>query len=201
MINKSLKLINIGNLVSYNSKKEAMDSKKDLEIVIKNEKIIEIGRYLNDADEVFDCENKLVTPGFIDCHTHPVFFENRSKEFEMRIKGKSYEEIAKNGGGINSSVKTLRESTFDELKQKVHARMDTFLRLGTTTIEAKSGYGLNLDSELKSLEVLDHTNSNHEIDIISTFMGAHAIPKEYENNPDGYIDYLCNVMIPEVSKQ
>ena len=201
MINKSLKLINIGNLVSYNSKKEEMASKKDLEIVIKNEKIIEIGKSLNDADEIFDCENKLVTPGFIDCHTHPVFFENRSKEFEMRIKGKSYEEIAQNGGGINNNVKNLRKSKFDELKQKVHARMDTFLRLGTTTIEAKSGYGLNLDAELKSLEVLDYINSNHDIDIISTFMGAHAIPEEYKNNPDGYIDYLCNVMIPEVSKQ
>ena len=201
MINKSLKLINVGNLVSYNSKKEAMVSKKDLEIVIKNGKIIEIGRCLNDADEIYDCENKLVTPGFIDCHTHPVFLEDRSKEFEMRIKGKSYEQIAQNGGGINNSVKTLRESTFDELKQKVHARMDTFLKLGTTTIEAKSGYGLNLDSELKSLEVLDYTNSNHEIDIISTFMGAHAIPKEYEDNPEEYVNYLCNVMIPEVSKQ
>ena len=80
MINKSLKLINIGNLVSYNSKKEAMVSKKDLEVVIKNGKIIEIGRCLNDADEIYDCENKLVTPGFIDCHTHPVFLEDRSKE-------------------------------------------------------------------------------------------------------------------------
>ena len=98
MINKSLKLINIGNLVSYNSKKEAMVSKKDLEVVIKNGKIIEIGRCLNDADEIYDCENKLVTPGFIDCHTHPVFLEDRSKEFDMRIKGQSYEQIAKNGG-------------------------------------------------------------------------------------------------------
>ena len=201
MKDNSLKLINIGNLVSYNSKKEEMVTKSDMEIIIKNNKIVEIGRHLNEIDEIFDCKNKLVTPGFVDCHTHPVFIENRSKEFEMRLKGKSYQEIAQNGGGINSSVKNFRESTYDKLKKKVHGRMDTFLRLGTTTIEAKSGYGLNLDGELKSLEVLDSTNSNHEIDIISTFMGAHAIPKEYEKNPEKYVDYLCDIMIPEISKQ
>ena len=201
MKDNSLKLINIGNLVSYNSKKEEMVTKSDMEIIIKNNKIVEIGRHLNEIDEIFDCKNKLVTPGFVDCHTHPVFIENRSKEFEMRLKGKSYQEIAQNGGGINSSVKNFRESTYDKLKKKVHGRMDTFLRLGTTTIEAKSGYGLSLDSELKSLEVLDFTNLNHEIDIISTFMGAHAIPEEYEKNPEKYVDYLCDIMIPEISKQ
>ena len=201
MNSKSLKLINIGNLLTYNSKKKSMILEKGIEITINNGKIVEVGKNLNYTDKVYDCENSLVTPGFVDCHTHPVFFNDRSKEFEMRVAGNTYEQIAANGGGINNSVKSLRDSDYDELKQKVTRRMDNFLKLGTTTIEAKSGYGLDLDSELKSLEILDDVNLKHKLDIIPTFMGAHAVPKEFNGNSDDYVDYLCKVIIPEVAKQ
>tara|TARA_B100000073_G_scaffold340957_1_gene341507 strand:- start:532 stop:1740 length:1209 start_codon:yes stop_codon:yes gene_type:complete len=201
MSSKLLKLINVGKLVTYDSKKESMSQSQNVEIIMMNGKILKIGRDLDYVDEIYDCKNKLVTPGFVDCHTHPVFFNDRSDEFKMRIEGSTYEEIAANGGGINNSVKSLRKSDYDELKQKIFKRMDTFLKLGTTTIEAKSGYGLNLDSELKSLKVLDELNSEHKIDIIPTFMGAHAVPNEYKARPDGYVDYLCNIVIPAVAKQ
>ena len=201
MSSKSLKLINVGNLLTYNSKKESMISDEDLEITIRNGKIIEIGKNLNNADQIYDCENNLVTPGFVDCHTHPVFFNDRSTEFEMRVAGNTYEQIAASGGGINKSVKSLRNSDYNELKQRVIHRMNDFLKLGTTTIEAKSGYGLDLDNELKSLAILDEVNSEHLVDIIPTFMGAHAVPKEYNNKFDDYVDHLCKVIIPAVAKQ
>ena len=201
MNSKSLKLINVGNLLTYNSKKESMISDEDLEITIRNGKIIEIGKNLKNADQIYDCENNLVTPGFVDCHTHPVFFNDRSTEFEMRVAGNTYEQIAASGGGINNSVKSLRNSDYNELKQRVIHRMNDFLKLGTTTLEAKSGYGLDLDNELKSLAILDEVNSEHLVDIIPTFMGAHAVPKEYNNKFDDYVDHLCKVIIPAVAKQ
>ncbi|MBS23863.1 MAG: imidazolonepropionase, partial [Candidatus Marinimicrobia bacterium] len=201
MKSKSLKLINVGNLLTYNSKKKSMILEKDLEITVKNGKIIEIGKNLNNADQIYDCENNLVTPGFVDCHTHPVFCNDRSNEFGMRAAGNTYKQIAANGGGINNSVKSLRNSDYNELKQKVIQRMNNFLKLGTTTLEAKSGYGLDLDSELKSLAILDEINSEHRVDIIPTFMGAHAVPKEYNKKPDDYVDHLCKVIIPAVAKQ
>ena len=201
MNSKSLKLINVGKLLTYNSKKKSMISDENLEITIRNGKIIGIGRTLNNADQIYDCENNLVTPGFVDCHTHPVFFNDRSNEFGMRVAGNTYEQIAANGGGINNSVKSLRNSDYNELKQRVVHRMNDFLKLGTTTLEAKSGYGLDLDNELKSLAILDEVNSEHLVDIIPTFMGAHAVPKEYNNKFDDYVDHLCKVIIPAVAKQ
>ena len=120
----------------------------------------------------------------------------------MRVAGNTYEQIADaNGGGINNSVKSLRDSDYDELKIRVIRRMDNFLKFGTTTLEAKSGYGLDLDSELKSLSILGEVNSEHRVDIIPTFMGAHAVAKEYNNKAEDYVDYLCKVMIPAVAKQ
>ena len=201
MNSKSLKLINVGNLLTYDSKKRCMSLEQGLEITIRNGKIIEIGKNLNNAEQIYDCENNLVTPGFVDCHTHPVFFNDRSNEFGMRIAGNTYEQIAANGGGINNSVKSLRDSDYNELKQKVVQRMNNFLKLGTTTLEAKSGYGLDLDSELKSLAILDEVNIEHRVDIVPTFMGAHAVPREYNNKPDDYVDHLCNVIIPAVANQ
>ena len=201
MNSKSLKLINVGNLLTYNSKKKSMISDEDLEIIIRNGEIIEIGKNLKNADQIYDCENNLVTPGFVDCHTHPVFFNDRSNEFGMRVAGNTYEQIAASGGGINNSVKSLRNSDYNELKQRVIHRMNDFLKLGTTTLEAKSGYGLDLDNELKSLAILDEVNSEHLVDIIPTFMGAHAVPEEYNNKFDDYVDHLCKVIIPAVAKQ
>ena len=201
MTMSTLKLFNIGNMLTYSMNDGKMMSSKSMEILISEGKIIEIGSKVSDADQLFDCENKLVTPGFVDCHTHPVFVDGRENEFEMRSKGLSYEEIANKGGGINNSVKSVRNASEAELYNQVISRMDNFLKLGTTTIEAKSGYGLNTESELKSLKVLHEIKLNHQIDIMPTFMGAHAVPKEYNGDVDSYVDMICDSMIPQVAEQ
>ena len=201
MTMSTLKLFNIGNMVTYSVNENSMISSKGMEILISDGKIIEVGSKVSNADQLIDCENKLVTPGFVDCHTHPVFLDGRENEFEMRLKGLSYEEIAKNGGGINNSVSSVRNSSEAELYNQVISRMDKFLKLGTTTIEAKSGYGLNTESELKSLKVLHEVKLNHQIDIVPTFMGAHAVPKEYNGDVDSYVDLICDSMIPQVAEQ
>ena len=197
----TLKLFNIGNMVTYSMNNNSMMSNRGMEILISDGKIIDVGPKVPDADELFDCENKLVTPGFVDCHTHPVFLDGRENEFEMRLKGLSYEEIADVGGGINNSVNSVRNSSETKLYNRVIPRMDKFLRLGTTTIEAKSGYGLDIDSELKSLKVINEVNLNHQIDIIATFMGGHAVPIEYGEDIESYVNLICDSMIPKVAEQ
>ena len=197
----TIKLTNIGSIATYNSNSKTIDNIKDRDILINNGLIEKIDQDITSEYEIFDCKNKLITPGFVDPHTHPVFHRGREEEFSLRLQGATYQEIAAKGGGINSSINGVRNSSTDELVQAVMPRMDRFLKLGTTTIEAKSGYGLNVESELKSLEVLDLVNKNHAIDIIPTFLGAHAIPPEYKNNHDDYIDLICNDMIPAIAKQ
>lgn len=196
-----IKLTNIKSIATYNSYSKTIDNIKDSDILINDGLIEKINRNINGDYEIFDCQNKLITPGFVDSHTHPVFLNGREEEFGLRLQGATYQEITAKGGGINSSINGVRNATTDELTQAVMHRMDRFLKLGTTTIEAKSGYGLNVESELKSLEVLDIVNKNHAIDIIPTFLGAHAIPPEHKNNPDDYIDLICNEMIPAVAEQ
>jgi imidazolonepropionase len=197
----TIKLTNIGSIATYNSHSKTIDNIKDRDILINNGLIEKIDQDITSEYEIFDCKNKLITPGFVDPHTHPVFHRGREEEFSLRLQGATYQEIAAKGGGINSSINGVRNSSTDELVQAVMPRMDRFLKLGTTTIEAKSGYGLNVESELKSLEVLDLVNKNHAIDIIPTFLGAHAIPPEYKNNHDDYIDLICDDMIPAIAKQ
>ena len=143
----------------------------------------------------------MVTSGFVDPHTHPVFYNKRDSEYAMRLSGSSYEEIANNGGGIISSVNGVRKASEDELVTKLDKRLDRFIENGTTTIEAKSGYGLNIESELKSLSVIDKLNSTHPIDIVPTFMGAHAFPNEYKDDHLGYVELICKEMIPAVSEE
>ncbi|MEC8838558.1 MAG: imidazolonepropionase [Candidatus Neomarinimicrobiota bacterium] len=196
-----LQLKNIGLLSTYNSTTESFESIKNCNIDIENDIIIDIGENKNNGDHMIDCNQKLVTPGFVDAHTHPVFKNGREKEFIQRISGKSYEEIAAEGGGINSSIIGVRESTEIEILDHVKKRMDEFLSMGTTTIEAKTGYGLDIESELKSLRVLDHVHNNHKIDIFPTFLGAHSIPDEFNGDSNAYVDLLCNEMIPAVSEQ
>lgn len=196
-----IKLTNIGSIATYNSYSKTIDNIKDSDILINDGLIEKIDRNINGDHEIFDCQDRLITPGFVDSHTHPVFLNGREEEFGLRLQGATYQEITAKGGGINSSINGVRNATTDELTQAVMHRMDRFLKLGTTTIEAKSGYGLNVESELKSLEVLDIVNKNHAIDIIPTFLGAHAIPPEHKNNPDDYIDLICNEMIPAVAEQ
>lgn len=197
----TIKLTNIGSIATYNSYTKTIDNIYDSDILINDGSIEKIDKNINSDYETFDCNNKLITPGFVDPHTHPVFLNGREEEFGLRVQGVTYKEIAEKGGGINSSINGVRNATTEELIKAVTKRMDRFLKLGTTTIETKSGYGLNVESELKSLEVLDLVNQKHEIDIVPTFLGAHSIPPEYKNNPDDYIDLLCNEMIPAVAEQ
>ncbi len=196
-----LHLKNIGILSTYNSATDSFNSLKNCSIDIEDKIVANIGSSNNNGDFIIDCNQKLVTPGFVDAHTHPVFTNGREKEFTQRVSGKSYEEISLSGGGINSNIKGVRESNETELLDIVMGRMDEFLSLGTTTIEAKTGYGLDTESELKSLRVLDNVHNNHQIDIFPTFLGAHSIPDEFNGDADGYVDLICNEMIPAVSKQ
>ena len=196
-----LQLKNIGILSTYNSKTDSFDHLKNCNIDIDNGMIIGLGESKHNGDQVIDCNHKLVTPGFVDAHTHPVFVNGREKEFIERISGKSYQEISNNGGGINSSIIGVREIDEIDLLDLVIKRMDDFINMGTTTIEAKTGYGLNTDSELKSLRVLENAHNKHKIDIFPTFLGAHSIPNEYNGDSKTYTDLLCNEMIPAVAKQ
>lgn len=196
-----LHLKNIGILSTYNSATDSFNSLKNCSIDIEDKIVANIGSSNNNGDFIIDCNQKLVTPGFVDAHTHPVFTNGREKEFTQRVSGKSYEEISLSGGGINSNIKGVRESNETELLDIVMGRMDEFLSLGTTTIEAKTGYGLDTESELKSLRVLDNVHNNHQIDIFPTFLGAHSIPDEFNGDADAYVDLICNEMIPAVSKQ
>jgi len=196
-----LQLKNIGILSTYNSKTGSFDSLKNCTIDIENEIITNIGKNNNNGDSIIDCNQKLVTPGFVDAHTHPVFKNGREKEFSQRVSGKSYEEISLEGGGINASINGVRGSSETELLDIIMSRMDEFLRLGTTTIEAKTGYGLDTESELKSLRILDHVHNSHKIDIFPTFLGAHSIPDEFNGDANAYVDLLCNEMIPAISEQ
>ena len=192
---------NVGCLFTWDSIKKCIHHQYNIEILIEDGIIIDMGPSIEKGNHSIDCNYKLVTPGFIDSHTHPVFFQGREEEYVQRLSGISYQEIAKKGGGIQSSVEGVRNATIDTLVDKLNLRMDRFLQNGTTTVEAKSGYGLSTDSELKSLEVIQKVSQNHSIDIIPTFMGAHAFPPEYSGNHDAYVDLICNEMIPAVSKQ
>ncbi len=150
---------------------------------------------------VVDAQNRLVTPGFVDCHTHPVFGRHRAHEFELRIKGATYVEISRAGGGIRFSVRDLRRTSKEELVQKLLPRLDSFIAHGTTTIEAKSGYGLSVEDELKSLEVLQTLSQQHPIEIVPTFLGAHEIPDEYRDRREQYIELIINEMLPRVAEE
>ena len=200
-ISPVLDLTNIGLLVTYNSKTSLLERIHDCTISINDGIITDISGANSSQKESIDCNGKLVTPGFVDAHTHPVFVDGRENEFMKRLAGVSYQEIAKEGGGINSSIAAVRNATEIELYDRVIKRMDNFIKMGTTTLEAKSGYGLDTKSELKSLRVLDHLNSVHEIDIVSTFLGAHAIPPEFNGDSKGFITLLCKEMIPAVAEQ
>lgn len=142
--------------------------------------------------ETIDATGKVVMPGFVDSHTHFVFGGYRGDEYNMRLEGVSYSEIMKSGGGIVSTVKSTREESFEELYQKGAKRLDTMFSYGVTTVEGKSGYGLDIDTELKQLKVMKQLNEDHEMDIVSTYMGAHEVPLEYKEDPDAFIDLLID---------
>ena len=194
---KSIILKNIGCLVTANA--DGVASFENTSILIENGKIAAIGE--GQSENAIDCGGKMVTCGFVDSHTHPVFLDNRDEEYAMRLAGATYEKIAEKGGGIVSSVEGVRNASEDELIDKVSQRMDRFIAGGTTTIEAKSGYGLDTESELKSLSVIHKVHKSHALDLIPTFMGGHAFPQEFADDHDGYVNLICNEMIPAVAAQ
>ena len=151
--------------------------------------------------EVIDAQGALVTPGLIDCHTHMVFGGYRQGEIPLKLRGASYLDILRAGGGILDTVGKTRAASEDELYEKTRAFLDEMLTYGVTTAESKSGYGLDLENELKQLRVNKRLNETHKIDLVSTFLGAHAIPEEYKGRADEYIDLLCDVVLPAVKEQ
>ena len=153
------------------------------------------------TDETIDHRGQLITPGLIDAHTHPVFGGNRSNEFEMRCQGATYQEIAAAGGGIQSTVRATRAASEAELFEDGKRHVEWFLANGTTTIEAKSGYGLNLEDELKILRVIWRLGQVTPLNIVPTLLAAHAYPPEYQNDHAGYVDLICNVILPRVAEE
>ncbi|SFS53730.1 imidazolonepropionase [Marininema halotolerans] len=150
--------------------------------------------------EVIDASGSLVTPGLVDPHTHLVHAGSRENEFEKRLQGATYMEIMAAGGGIHSTTRATREASHDQLLKESRRRLDAFLLQGVTTVEAKSGYGLEWEHEKKQLEVAQELHRTHMIDIVSTFMGAHAVPADYKERPDEFVDLVMNEMIPEVAR-
>jgi len=150
---------------------------------------------------VIDCRGRVVLPGLVDSHTHPAFMHPRLVDFEKRISGANYEEIAEAGGGIRSSIDGVRKASKTALTQKVFAVLTDLAAHGTTTVEAKSGYGLNLESELKSLEAIHAAAREWPGTVVPTFLGAHAVPPEYRGRSQEYVDLICNEMIPAIAKR
>jgi imidazolonepropionase len=179
---------------------------KDGSVAVNEGKIVAVGKTREikgkfEGKETVDADGKLVMPGFVDPHTHLVFAGSREEEFEMRIQGSTYMEILEKGGGILKTVRETRKASRDELIESCKKTLDIMLEYGTTTVEAKSGYGLTTTDEVKCLEVMKVLNEKHPIDIVPTFLGAHAIPLEYKNNPEEYVDLMINEMIPEVASR
>lgn len=154
-----------------------------------------------DAKEITDCEGRWITPGLIDCHTHLVYGGNRAYEFELRLQGTTYEEIARTGGGIVSTMQATRTASEDHLVSTALTRLDAMIAEGVTTIEIKSGYGLSLDTEAKMLRAARRLGTERNIGIMTTFLGAHALPPEYAGRSDDYIDHVCNVMMPQIAAE
>lgn len=152
------------------------------------------------ASSKIDCEGRWITPGLIDCHTHLVFAGHRASEFEMRLDGATYEQVATAGGGIVSSVKALRAASEDELLCQSLPRLDALIAEGVTTIEVKSGYGLDLASETKSLRVARRLGEVRRIDVKTTFLGAHALPPEANGDKDAYIANVIDEMLPSIAR-
>ena len=176
-------------------------------MLIRNGRIVQTGARgeiepLIDAEcEVVDAGGRVVMPGFVDAHTHPVFAGNRADEFEMRAAGKSYQEIAASGGGIRSTVHKTRAASEDELFTASRRYCEWFLRAGTTTIEAKSGYGLTLEDEMKMLRVIRRLDAETPLRYVPTFLGAHVVPDEFNDNRSAYVELIVNEMIPLVARE
>ncbi len=212
----TLVIENITNLATVSGDRKPKKNKEQKEIgliengviAVSEDKIIYVGKgklpdYIStDEDTVFiDATGKLVTPGLIDPHTHLVHGGSRENEFSMKLEGKSYLEILASGGGIHSTARATQQASFEELYEKAYKSLNIMLEYGVTTVEAKSGYGIgDFQTELKQIEVAKKLNENHPIDVVPTFMGAHAVPTEYKDNADAFVDKIVNEMIPYIAQ-
>lgn len=179
-------------------------------VLIEGDQIVAVGtieeierkhpQLVKDA-EVIDAAGKVVMPGLVDCHTHLVHGGTREDEFNMRLNGATYMEIMNAGGGIHSTTRSTRGASFEELYQKADRHLNEFLKYGVTTVEAKSGYGLDWENEKKQLEVVKKLQETHVVDVVSTFMGAHAVPVDYKGREDEFVDIVINEMLPQVAEE
>lgn len=208
---------NIGNLITMKGENKARtgESLKDIGLIkggilaVKEDRIIYVGQgelsgdiEVDENTEIIDAQGKTVTPGLVDSHTHVVHGGSRENELAMKLKGVDYLDILAAGGGIHSTTKATREASFQELYDQAKKSLDIMLSLGVTTVEAKSGYGIeDFDTELRQLEVAKKLNQDHPVDLVSTFMGAHAIPKSYEDDPEKFVDIIIEDMLPVVAEK
>ena len=195
------KITNITTIYTWSQVEDKLLILYDVEILVEDSTIIQISKTVGGSEEEINADGALITPGFVDSHTHPIFSGNRANEFGMRVSGESYEKIASMGGGIISSINGVRKASEEQLLEECLERINFFLVHGTTTIEAKSGYGLTIEDELKSLRVIKRLNESSPLDIIPTFMGAHAFPPEFKNDHQGYVRLICEEMIPVVAEE
>jgi imidazolonepropionase len=160
-----------------------------------------IEKQMSSDAEVVDATGRVVLPGFVDAHAHPVFAGNRVDEFEMRARGATYEQIAADGGGIRSTVRKTRAATEDQLLAQALKHAEWFIRCGTTTVEAKSGYGLSVEDEVKILRVVRRLNKETPVEFVPTFLGAHAIPEDFQSAPDRYVSLVIDEMLPRIADE
>ncbi len=201
-------LTNIGYLATCRDQgsQEEIHAISKATLVWKGESILWVGKESDlptefSEMEQWDAEGKLVIPGLIDCHTHLAFGGWREGEFKQRIRGESYLKIAESGGGILSTVTKTREATREELMARSSRTLDEMAALGVTTVECKSGYGLNIADEIKQLEIYESLNCEHALDLVSTLLAAHTVPPEYKTDKEGYLRLLCDELIPLVGER
>ncbi len=187
------------------SEMKELPTLKNAWLLIEDDKISDYGEMNSlpelNADKTINAEGKIILPSWCDSHTHIVYSGNRELEFADRINGLSYEEIAKRGGGILNSAKTLQETPEEEVYKQSAKRLEEVMKLGTGAVEIKSGYGLTEEGELKMLRVIKKLQQNYELPIKATFLGAHAIPKEYKEKPGAYMDLVIDQILPKVAKE
>lgn len=212
----TLVIKNIDNLITLKgeNKPRSKEELKDIGVIkngiiaLDNDTILYVGEgelpsniNIDETTIVLDGTGKTVTPGLVDSHTHLVHGGSRENELAMKLKGVPYLDILASGGGIHSTVKATRKASFEELYNQAKKSLNTMLSFGVTTVEAKSGYGIeDFETEIKQLEVAKKLNEDHPVDIISTFMGAHAIPSSYKENSDEFVDIIINDMIPKIAE-
>lgn len=210
----SLLIKNIKKLIQCRTEDESYVSGKDMSslpsvdnafLYIENDKIIDFGEMqdclYSNVEEVYDAKGSMVLPSWCDSHTHIVYAGDRSSEFMDRIRGLTYQEIAEKGGGILNSAKLLSNTPVEEIYNQSIKRVNDVIKQGTGAIEIKTGYGLNYESELKMLEVIQEIRKNTKLQVKSTFLGAHAYPKDYKENKEGYLDIIINKMLPDFKKR